>query len=154
MEQEVLYVGNCVVIVLTSECSSQMYFYILVTVFPYIALGKLQNNLQSLSDFLLSYYEFYIFCLSVNIKFRVWQCVWLLISGQWSVSNEKLNWTQAMEFCVGVNSTPVLSVPASRNFSQEYWTIKQERVSPWIHIIGMCAPSLNILYSSNNKSDI
>ena len=128
-----------------------MYLYILVTVIPNIALGKLQilNTLQPLADFFFKSYlllyacsEFYNYCHPINFwnwKFRVWHCFGLLNSGHWPVSNRTLNWTEAVEFCRGVNSTPVFTVPASADPYKGYWTVKQQRMSPWVHIIGQSA---------------
>ena len=76
MEQEVVYGRNCVIVLtLYTQCSLEMYLYILVTVIPNIALGKLQilNTLQPLADFILKSYlllyacsEFYNYCHPIN----------------------------------------------------------------------------------------
>lgn len=55
----------------------------------------------------------------------------------WVVSENKMNWRDAVGFCQERNGTLILHSTAELSDNvTDYWTAKQQRMSPWIHNIG------------------
>ncbi|XP_056017354.1 uncharacterized protein LOC125669016 [Ostrea edulis] len=55
----------------------------------------------------------------------------------WVVSENKMNWHDAVGFCQVRNGTLIQHPTAELSDNvTDYWTAKQQRMSPWIHSIG------------------
>ncbi|XP_065921951.1 uncharacterized protein [Magallana gigas] len=82
----------------------------------------------------------------MDLCFRMFLFLWMHIHHIQSndlhqemfVSNTTMNWTAAAQYCMKRNSTLVSSPIQTTQTDQGkgYWTRKQRRLSPWIHVIG------------------